>query len=727
MTATRSPVAPGFSLRHARGALAACALSLLLAVLAWHFTSEAVERRAADRFEHRAVHIENMIRERLQAYEQILRGGAGLFAASQVVSRREWRAYVESLGVEQRYPGLQGIGYAQRIAAGDLAEHIRSVRAEGFPHYAVRPEHARAEYFPIVYLEPFDWRNQRAFGYDMSTEPTRRAAMEHARDTGGAAVSGKVILVQETEEDVQAGFLMYLPVYRQDAPAATAEERRTALKGFVYSPFRMDNLMQGMLGARAGDIELQIYDGERVQPSALMYDSHPELSDAARMRLRFQRTASFTMPGHQWTLRFSSLPGFDAAMEDDQPRIVLGAGVVISLLLFATVLSVETGTARGLMLSHIVDSALDGIVSMDHRGRVLAFNPAAERIFGYRGQDVLGADMAELIIPPQRRDAHRGGLARYLATGKASVLGRRIEVEAMRADGTLFPAEVSITRVGGEDPAVFSGFIRDITRRKQREAELAALNAELEQRVAARTAELEQSNRELEAFAYSVSHDLRAPLRAIHGFSQSLLQDYRDSLDDRGRHYLERIQAGAARMGQLIDDLLKLSRLTRAPLHPESVDLSALARAVMAELQAQEPLRPAHVRVADSVSVRGDPRLLRVALENLLGNAWKFTATRRTAEIEFGAVEEGGRRVCFVRDNGVGFDMAYADKLFGPFQRLHAASEFPGTGIGLATVQRIIHRHGGAIWADAGPDRGATFFFTIGEHADAGPQAHTAG
>lgn len=257
---------------------------------------------------------------------------------------------------------------------------------------------------------------------------------------------------------------------------------------------------------------------------------------------------------------------------------------------------------------------------------------------------------------------------------------------------------------------LFRNLHREIVDRQQAEQLVRQLNQDLQRR----NADLEVSNKELEAFAYSVSHDLRAPLRSIDGFSQALLEDYLEKLDPVAQDYLRRIRAATQRMGQLIDDLLTLSRVSRTEMRQETVNLSALAEAIVAELQQIHPDRGAQFVLEPELLVQGDTRLLRVMLVNLLENAWKFTSKQSQARIELGTeIQDNGKKIYFVRDDGAGFDMAYADKLFGAFQRLHTLSEFPGNGIGLATIQRIVHRHGGRVWAEGAVGKGATFYFTL--------------
>ncbi|MFB3924126.1 MAG: PAS domain-containing protein [Terriglobia bacterium] len=340
-------------------------------------------------------------------------------------------------------------------------------------------------------------------------------------------------------------------------------------------------------------------------------------------------------------------------------------------------------------------------------------NPAWERVLGHTEKQLCSEPFIHFVHPDDREST--------LAAAAKLTQGQNVvsfENRYRSKVGSYRRIEWSCT------PVVEEGLIyaaaRDVTENRQREDEIRALNAELERALAQAT----NFNKELEAFSYSVSHDLRAPLRAIDGFSLALLEDYEQQLDEQGKDFLRRVRAASQRMGQLIDDMLALSRVTRREIRRERVDLSALAQSIGDDLRQRDPHRRVKLDVAGGAAAEGDPQLLRQVLENLLSNAWKFTGKKELARIQFGTAENGGKTLFFVRDNGAGFDMSYADKLFGVFQRLHSVTDFEGTGVGLATVKRIIHRHGGRVWAEAEVGGGATFYFTLEPEEEADGHAN---
>ena len=329
-------------------------VSLLITFNAWYFARGEVTKRAQARFSFRVKTIEKGIYERLHAYEFLLRGGSGLFASSDEVSRENWRNYVTRLQINQYYPGIQGVGFSKRILPSEKADHLRQIRGEGFPQYTIKPDGDRPEYTSIIFLEPFDWRNQRAFGYDMFSEPTRKEAMIRARDTGIASLSGKVTLVQETAKDIQAGFLIYLAIYRKGESQETPEQRRKALMGYVYSPFRMNDFMKGILVEKEGYVNLQIFDGDQPRKETLLFRSEtaeePHNDSASRHFATHQSTLEYA--GHRWLLSFTSSKYFEENIETGSTNFILWLGITISLLLFGTVLSLTKARNQAIALAN---------------------------------------------------------------------------------------------------------------------------------------------------------------------------------------------------------------------------------------------------------------------------------------------------------------------------------------------------------------------------------------
>jgi PAS domain S-box-containing protein len=352
-------------------------------------------------------------------------------------------------------------------------------------------------------------------------------------------------------------------------------------------------------------------------------------------------------------------------------------------------------------LSDLYNNAPCGYHSLDGDGMFVRINDTELNWLGYTREEVIGKMKAPDLFTPASVETFGQNFPVFKVRGWLE----NLELDMVRKDGSILPVLLSATAVTDQDGRYLMSrsTMIDYTERKRAEAALRESQVKLE-----------AANKELEAFAYSVSHDLRAPLRGIDGFSQALLEDYADKLDEEGQRYLQRVRAASQRMAELIDDLLALSRLTRSEMRREPVNLSLLARTIAAELRKSEPERRVEFNIAEGLVVMADAHLMRVALENLLSNAWKYTAKHPSARIEVGLLAQvDGKATYFVRDDGAGFDMAYADKLFGAFQRLHTPAEFAGNGIGLATVQRIIHRHSGQVWAEGAVEQGATFYFTL--------------
>ncbi len=601
-------------LRRAAVAYAVLLVAVMLTLLAYNYVRQNVEASARDQFDETVMAAQDAIDRQMNSYVEAMLGSRGLFYASNSVEEGEWDDYGSGIDLEERYEGMQVLGYARRVEPADREDFedqlTETLSDEGLDdRSALRPEGERPEYFPLAFVEPLDEVNGSLLGYDAYPDPEYRVAMDRARDTGQAQATGKVYVLTEAPEGSRAdlalepGLVVYLPVYSRDASVDTVEGRQSALEGFIVAYLEAEGLLRGTLESFDPSIDFEIYDGEDLGPNSLLYDD-------------------------------------DGVLRADESQEPVGFFTAIGT--FVSSLASATG-----------GSELSDLRQIDLAGR--EYDLYFEALPGASGE------------------------------GSSRLLPLFVLLSGLAVSLLLFGVTFMLVR--------------------------SRLLAEKAGR------DLEDVNRELEAFSYSVSHDLRAPLRSIDGFSQILVEDYADEIDEEGRDYLGRVRSASQRMGMLIDDILGLSRVTRGSMERKRLDLGALAEEVAEELREARPERKVEFSARKGLEVWGDPTLLRVALVNLIGNAWKFTAKNPEARVEFGLSEGLSHRgrvpVYYVRDNGAGFDQAYAGKLFGAFQRLHGADEFEGTGIGLATVQRVVHRHGGRIWAEGEVGRSATFYFTL--------------
>jgi len=362
-----------------------------------------------------------------------------------------------------------------------------------------------------------------------------------------------------------------------------------------------------------------------------------------------------------------------------------------------------------------LDSIADGVITVDHDGIVSHINEVAQQLTGWQPGESIGQPISRICVLLGHRQKNVSQM--YLNTvfndKRPIYLEKHLAFQCK--NGRKFSVEGSMSPIVSKDGVAGAVFVfRDVTQRIAAEQELNAYKENLESLVAQRTYDLTEANKNLEAFSYSISHDLRAPLRGINGFSHALIEEYADTIDNKGQEYLQRIRSGTERIGNLMDDLLELSRVSSSDIVKETVDISKMAREVTGLLDQRDPQRKVDWRVASGMQCEADESLLWVLLENIFENAWKYTANNPQARVEFGSMQDGDEAIYYLKDNGVGFDMSYYNKLFGTFERLHHEAQYEGTGIGLATVKKIVQRHGGKVWAEGEVNLGATFYFTLG-------------
>ncbi len=669
------------------------------------------ERRLAEAsFIADAEQMADVIRQRMLQYELSIRGGVALHsAAADTPTGRQWRGYVDGLDIGRQLPGLQGLGYVAYLEPASLTALQLKRRDAGDGLFMLKPRGVRPHYGAIVYFHPEDASSRETIGYDQYSDPARRAAMDAARDSGSVQMTAPLTL-----HSGNPGVLLFAAVYRTARLPDSQTGRQRLLVGWVFAPFR-SHAFVGQSGIPVDPglafriVDVTGGDEREVLASGSVAADRPVLHSVTQ-----------SLYGRQWRYDFQPT-GPLASPGMSELNATLAAGVFASLLLFAVVLTLARTQSRAEILARRLSDSYRrseqrfrnamaysaiGMVLLDRNGAIVETNPAMADIAGVDQGALLGS-LFEGYFDDARVAVTRTGELQALRDGVLRSV-RRLR----RHDGDLREVHLASTVLPGDSDSDVVRLVQvdDVTERLRAEAQVHALNRELESRVERRTRALTQANHELESFAYIVSHDLRAPLRSIDGFGRILSERYQGALDAQGQDYLARVRNAAGRMDALIDALLAMSRITRGEFKRVPLDLSRMAHDVVTELRQTDPTREVEVVIAPGLRAEGDAALVRNLLENLLGNAWKFTAGVAAARIEFGLGADG----CFhVRDNGAGFNAEYAGKLFRPFQRLHREDEYKGHGVGLASVKRIVERHGGAIDAQGAPGQGATIRFTL--------------
>ena len=683
------------------------AFTLLVQLVVWQSLRTNEDRAARQQFQMLGEKVTEAIRKRLRDHEQILLGGAGLFDAVENVSREQWRTYVERLLLPDRYPGIQGVGFSQAIPQAERDAHVARMRAQGYPDYDIHPPGQRELYTSIVYLEPFLRRNLAAFGSDMYSEPTRRRAMQRAAQLGETSITGKVTLLQETHGKVQAGVLLYVPVYRPSAPLTTPEQRMQALRGFVYSPYRVEDLMRGILRAADLPLALHIYASPGEEPEHLLYASSeaPEPGSA-----RFSQLQQLELYGQTWTLRMDSRPEFDERFHSNE-ALVFGLGLGLSLLVFflTSSLALRHSRAQALaneMTRHIRQSkhdlrlseerlslalkgSNDGLWDLDLEAGSMFASPRAWDMLGYRPNE-LTCDL---------KLWERLTVAEDLAQQKARL------AQTMLSNVDHFTTELRLQHKHGHVvPVLLRGYI-------QRDPQGMA------QRISGTLMDLTERKRVEQMkndFVSTVSHELRTPLTSISGALGLIVGGALGSAPPTMQQMLEIAYRNSLRLGHLINDLLDMEKIAAGKMSFELREhsLGDLLEESLASNQAlceQHGVRCTLEHPTD-VLVWVDGLRLQQVLGNFLSNAVKFTPDG--GEIRLHSSLRGTKVRISVTDQGPGIPEAFRSRVFEKFAQADASDsrQKSGTGLGLAITKELIERMGGTVGFDCVPGQGTTFW-----------------
>ena len=744
--------------------------TLLLTVFSSDYAAISARARDQLQFENAVQRTQDEIKNRLETYTALLRSGSGLFAATGQVTRSQFQAYVNRLGLRQRYPGMQGIGYAQRITSADAESVVTNLRQQGLPNFSIRPASPpRDEFFPIVYLEPTDQRSQGAIGFDMFSQATRRAAMERARDSGNPAASGRVILIQEVEATQQAGFLLYLPVYQKGSIPETVAARRAMLIGFVYSPFRADDLLRGIFnGQTSSPVDFEVYDGTQLSPENLLH-RRSQLNQSPK----FTTTRTFEVAGRPWSLVFVSRPELELDSRSQQAPLIFGGGILISFVLFGvTRAQMQARLAAERAAADLRESEAALRQSESGLQRLVDVNTQTNQRLGF----LYGMSSSLLIHEQPSRfisslfnqlskqlrlevyvnylfDSERQMLHLHSYSGMSDAdaleiewlaLGQSVcgivardrtpivieQVQQSESDQAILVRSIGVTAYacyplaardqligtlafGTRNRSNFDAdelaLMRVVCDQVATALERAQLLAELQRQ----TQELKQANRMKDEFLATLSHELRTPLNAMQGWTTMLRTRKLDA--DTTARALESVDRNTKSLAQLIEDVLEVSRIITGKLRLKLSQVS-LAQVIVGAIETVRSSAEAKEIQIESQSdptvstIVGDVTRLQQVVWNLLSNAIKFTP--KGGRVEISLVTEGSDAKITVSDTGQGISPEFLPYVFDRFRQADSSTtrSYGGLGLGLAIVHHIVEMHGGTVHAHSlGDGTGATF------------------
>jgi PAS domain S-box-containing protein len=714
-------------------------VSLLITFAAAAYVAITSNAKDRARFENAVDRTQVAIQRRIQTYENLLMSGSALFSSSNAVTKAQFKMFVDRLHLAERYPGIQGVGMSYRIPPGQMEAIVKRMKAEGQKDFQVHPlDPPREEYHTIMYLEPDNPLNAAAIGFDMFSEPTRRAAMELARDTGQPATSGIVTLVQERAVDDpgkrQVGFLIYVPVYYLGGLPTEPATRQVMLAGFIYAPFRANDLLEGIMGheRHTAGIAFDVFDGETAKPDALLHHYEPAgVTVDPNEKPQFVKTVSVDVPQRTWTLVYRSTAGFERNSTRGYTLLVLAAGGVTSMLLFALSAAQASATQRAQRAAdearrtesllraseskfrRLADANLVGVAFTKADGTVLQVNDEICRILGRPRQEVESEDFKwHDVTPPEGVQADRRAIAQLRST----TICAPYEKEYVRPDGSHVPVLLGIAQLENAEHDCVA-LIVDLTTRKQAERDLIAAKETAERALA----EAEQASRLKDEFLATVSHELRTPLNAILGWAQ-LLGRGRERTSNDLEHGLATIERSARAQSQLIDDLLDVSRIVAGKLRLD-VQVIQPIHVIEAAIASVHPaadakgVRLVHALDPHAGPVSADPNRLQQIVWNLLVNAVKFTPKDGVVQVTLKRDAADADQVqIIVTDTGIGIPAEFLPYVFDRFRQADSSTtrRYGGLGLGLAIVRHLVELHGGTVTVDSrGAGSGSAFTVSL--------------